>query len=454
VTVTISRWDKAPYCFLNGDLPSRAESALEDELSYYKKGYEYSEAYRSGDWDGKTTLLYESRNDTRYFPVGVLDKAREVFDALNVDYELESVVRPGRGDMEYEWNADGIELRDYQWDAVTECLHRGSGTVVLPTGSGKTLIGLRVVYELNRPCVVISHRTEIVQQWLDRAETRLGIEPAQCFGGVREHGDFQVCLYQSLYEDGEVRSDVQLDHDIVILDETHRVPAKTWYRCAMAANASYRYGLTATYSREDGAELKIEGGVGPVISDLSPERLIGRGFLADPDFRVVDAPRVGRTRLWQAEVSSVVESEERNRLIVEEVQQLLAEGKESILVDVGRIAHGERVAALLEAAGVDARFVYSETSDRETAIAAFKNGEYPVLASTLLSEGWDAPGLEAIVLAHPTKSRTANIQKIGRCLRPQSEATIVDFTGSGEYTSRWFEQRQRDFKEYYGKYYP
>lgn len=448
MTVTLSRWKKAPYVFCD-DLPESAVEALDDELSYAVPDARHTDAWKRGEWDGRERLLRET-NGSHYFPEGCLTQAVRVLDSLGIDYTVEGIERPGRGDLPLSWNTD-MELRPYQQDALDDALHQAHGIITMPTGSGKTLIGIRLAYELKRSTLVLVHRKEIAEQWVEQMEKIFGVDVARAFGGDAESGDIQVALYQTIYDDdeGEVRDDIRLDHDVLLADEAHRVGADTFSRVSLSVNAKYRYGFSATPEREDNATLKVIGGTGPLISDISPENLIEQGYLAEPQFCIETAPKAGGPyKNWQQEYKAeIVENHRRNQLIA----KIVADLPKPTYVHVERIAHGERLEALID----DATFIYGDSTDRDEVMEAFRAGELPVLVSTLLGEGVDVPQMESMVMAGGLKTEVGAIQKVGRALRPDTDdAVIVDFVDQGRHVSDHSEQRIRKYQDYYGKYGP
>jgi superfamily II DNA or RNA helicase len=448
MTITLSKWDKAPYVFVNGSLPERVRNALDSEMSYPVEDAERTKAYKEGRWDGKERLLRESQNGNVYFPLGLLSRAVNILESFGLDYSVEGITRPGRGDKDVSW-ATEMELRDYQQDALDEALRRGNGLIAMPTGAGKTLIGIRLLYEIQRSGLVLVHRQEIAEQWADEMEEILGVDVARCWGGDRESGDFQVALYQSVFEDGDVRDDVRLDQDVLLADEAHRVGADTFSRVALSTGAKYRYGFSATPERTDNATLKVIGGVGELISNISPEALIEDGYLAEPEWELIESPRQdGYYDNWHAEYKGeIVTNTRRNEVIANKVAEL----PKPCYVHVERIEHGE----ILENMIPEARFASSETSDREEVIESFRDGELDVLVSTLLGEGFDLPQLHSLVMAGGMKTEVGAIQKVGRALRPGTDtAKIVDFIDNGRWVSDHSEERIRVYREYYGEYGP
>jgi superfamily II DNA or RNA helicase len=433
--------------FIDGGLPDDIREAIDEELSFEVQGHEWTDSWQNGSWDGKEYLLKRTSEGDWWFPVGLLDRVRSVLDTYGVDYDVEGVTRPGRGDLGLSWDFGG-ELREYQEDAVNRALRFGSGVVAMPTGSGKTVSALRLAYELDWPFLVTVDNREIADQWVERIESTLGVEPARYYAGDRENGDVMVALYQSVYMDGEVVDDARLDHPVWLADECHNVAASTFHRVAMSCPAPYRFGFSATPEREDGAELKVFGGIGPLIADLSVERMIEEGFLAEPEWDIIDAPHSGGYyQGWQDEYQEeIVKNERRNLMIAEKVNAV----EKPCLVTVERINHGERLEAVIEAAA----FVHGSRSDRDGVVRSFREGDLPVMVATrgIVGEGFDCPEIASFVVAGGMKSEVSMIQQVGRALRPETEtATIVDFyDGGDQWVAGHSGDRLRTYQEYYG----
>ena len=459
--VTLSLWEPRQLVFVEGSLPNDTIETLKETLRYEDPDAEHTEAWKQGNWSGYHYLFRQSdANDNWFFPVGLLSKVTRILELHGVAYETEGVRRPGRGEQGYDWHAP-FELRDYQHDAVDAALEGGGGLVVIPTGGGKTVVGLRLAYELQHPFIVLAHTVEIAEQWCERIAERLGVTPARYFGGDRENGPVMVALYQSVYDDGEIREDARLDHDVAIYDEAHRVGSTVFNEVALACRARWRFGFSATPTRGDNAMLKVLGGVGERVYEIGVEELISKGYLAEPEWRILDPPKVdGRYRNWQSEYKhAIVQNDARNDMLVTEIERV----PKPALVTTEQVAHGERLEALLQERSVDARFVSGSSSDREEIIESFRAGELSVMVATagLVSEGFDVPSIESFVLAGGKKSKTSIIQQVGRALRPgeSGEAVIVDVAdkGTGGYNSwvgeHWTE-RYRNYIEYYGEYGP
>ena len=145
------------------------------------------------------------------------------------------------------------ELRPLQQDAVTDVLSRESGLLEAGTGAGKTVMGLNIIVQRGQPALVVVHTKELLNQWVDRIGTFLGIPSDEI--GIIGSGKFSigaritVATVQSLYK--RVHEVVpHIGH--LVCDETHRAPSRMFTEAVNAFDARYRLGLTATPWRRDG----------------------------------------------------------------------------------------------------------------------------------------------------------------------------------------------------------
>ena len=352
------------------------------------------------------------------------------------------------------------ELRDYQKEIVQKALENKGGYICLPTGSGKTIIALRIIYELKKPAFIIVHRKELLYQWARVIENVLGIKPGLIGDNHYEERDITVAMVQTA-----VRRLPKKQYDILIADECHHIPADTFYQLADHIQARYRFGLSATPWREDKKDLMIIAQLGKLIAKVSVEKLVSEGHLAKPKFIIVQhrqAPLYkeewedGNRAFNRIYRDYIVRGKRRNEAIVKIVKKLYEEGHK-IYVDVKRLEHGRILERMLRAAGVKAIFISGESQSarRQQVLRNFEQDGF-VLISTLIKEGVDLPAMTCCVLAGGGKSSIQVIQTIGRALRPKkgtNEALIVDFEDRGTYVWEHYMSRIQTYKDYYGVLY-
>jgi len=236
----------------------------------------------------------------------------------------------------------------------------------------------------------------------------------------------------------------------IVVHNCHHIPARTIYDTALKCDARYRFGLSATPERPDGMDMYLEAAIGPHSINVRAEDLIDQKLLAIPEFEFLEVPATSYRRF--ADYSddykfNVVLNPDRNKSIVSRTKQLVKDGR-TVYIHVTRIDHGKILSEMLSAP-----FVYSKSKDRSEQIEKFKTGENSVLISTLLGEGVDIGGIDAIVMAAGGKSEISTIQRVGRALRPKpgKVAVIVDFIDRSRYLSKHTTERYDAYVKHYGE---
>jgi len=443
------------YGVIKGWLDEDTLEDLDAMMRFRPEGFEFSTAYQNGLWDGYIRLFI--RREKR-FPIGFLDK---VVKLLEKRYDVEIIDKREETGKELYlvWNFPH-PLRDYQKEVIQKALENRGGYICLPTGSGKTIIALRIIYELKKPAFIIVHRKELLYQWARQVEQVLGVKPGLIGDNNYEEKDITVAMVQTA-----IRRPPEGQYDVLIADECHHIPADTFYGLADLVQARYRFGLSATPWREDKKDLMIIAQLGKLIAKVSVEKLVSDGHLAKPKFIIVWH---NQEAIWKMEGANgsieynriykeyIVKGRERNKAIVKIVKKLYEEGHK-IYVDVKRIEHGRTLERMLREAGVKAIFISGESESKRRQIV-LKNFEQDgfVLISTLIKEGVDLPAMTCCVLAGGGKSSIQVIQTIGRALRPKkgtNEALIVDFKDGGDYMWEHYINRTNTYQEYYGVLY-
>ena len=142
-------------------------------------------------------------------------------------------------------------MRNHQLDIIAIASKKDFGVIVAPPGSGKTIIGLKIIADRRQPALIIVHRKQLLEQWSERIEAFLGIPKRDI--GVIGQGKSKIgkqitlATIQSLPKQLEY---VQNQFGIIIVDECHHVPAETFRNTVGKLQAFYFYGLTATPFRK------------------------------------------------------------------------------------------------------------------------------------------------------------------------------------------------------------
>lgn len=442
-TVVLRIPDKSALVYIEKADP-KIYFMIYEELTYRKS---------FGKWE-KPESLYDPH--TKSFPVGLLPRVKQLLNSKGYRVRVIDERKIEGVEINATWNEE-YKLRKYQEKAVKKALKAGMGVLALPVGSGKTIIGLRIIYELNISSLIVVHTKELLYQWAENIEKVLGVEAGIIGDNNWIEKPVTVAMIQTLLSRGVDK--LQLPYAVVVFDECHRTSAaEKFYELGISLPQRFRFGLSATpWRRIRGEELKIEGVIGPIIYEVKAEDLIKEKFLAKPKFRIIEyessmPPLAERYKELYEEI--IMENEERNKAIVETAYKLAKQGHR-VLIDVKRIEHGKILVEMLKQRGINAEFLSSKSPNRWEILEKFKNGEIKVLVSTLLKEGVDIPEISAIILAGGGKSDIMTIQTIGRALRPKggSGAVIVDVKDEDPLLFTHFIERQKALKQYYGKYY-
>ena len=159
------------------------------------------------------------------------------------------------------------ELRRPQSKAFDALVAHENGVLAATTAFGKTVIAAALIAHHARNTLILVHRRELLNQWVERLRTFLNIDPKQIGiigGGKRKPtGIIDVALIQSLVRKGEV-ADLVADYGHLIVDECHHLSAASFELVARRSKARYVLGLSATVARKDGHHPIIFMQCGPV----------------------------------------------------------------------------------------------------------------------------------------------------------------------------------------------
>lgn len=346
-----------------------------------------------------------------------------------------------------------VELRPYQDAAVTAWRSAGGrGTVVLPTGSGKTRVALAAMARAGVPALCLVPTRVLLEQW-HREIGRWYEGPVGYYGnGERRLGAVTVCTYASAERHMARFGD---RFELVVADEVHHVGGA--YRDALEMSAArLRLGLTATFPAADEAAEAIDDAIGPCVYELSIGDLAG-GFLAPFDLvRLMleltpaerrtyddDMNQFRRTYVrfrmawpgteWSDFTRAASRSDEGRRALGawRRARRLLAY-TEAKADAVGRLLARHAEARVLVFTGDnDSAYAVARRhllmpitcdigrTERELAIERFRRGELRALVSArVLNEGLDVPDAEVAIVVGGSLGAREHVQRIGRLLRP------------------------------------
>jgi DNA excision repair protein ERCC-3 len=325
--------------------------------------------------------------------------------------------------------------RDYQVEAARAVLGDGGpgtgyGVVVLPCGSGKTVVGMAFMALLKTNTLILTTNVAAVHQWIEELLDKTGLAPAsiaEYTGDSKTVAPVTVATYQILT--WRPRKEEDFPHfklfrerawGLIIYDEVHLLPAPV-FRVTAELQGVRRLGLTATLVREDGAEDAVFSLVGPKRYDVPWKDLERKGWIAEALCTEIRLHLPEKLRIPYA----VASPREKYRIasenpLKETIAAQLVEnhGEDHILVIGQYLSQLESLARLLKSPLVTGK---TPNAERERIYRAFKQGEVRVIVvSKVANFAIDLPDASmAIQVSGSFGSRQEEAQRLGRILRPK-----------------------------------
>ncbi len=379
--------------------------------------------------------------------------------------------------------------RPYQKEALLAWRNaQGRGTVVLPTGSGKTHVALLAIADRARSTLVVTPTLDLVRQWYDVLKSAFGL-PVGVLGG----GDYEVLpLTVSTYDSAHLH----VEHlgnrfGLLVFDEVHHLPAPSYQLAARLNLAPYRLGLTATPELGDeAAETLLTELVGPIVYQREIEEFAGQ-YLADYDTQRLPVELSPEERLeYEQERATYLgflrkqglrlggpqgfteflrraarSTEGRRALDAYRRQRILAVAASAKLDLLGSllVRHAQDRSLVFTvdnatAYAISRRFLipaithHTRVKERSRILERFASGCYQaVVTSKVLNEGVDVPEANVAIVVSGTGSVREHVQRLGRILRPRDgkQALLYELVtrGTGETTTS---DRRREHAAYRG----
>ena len=326
-----------------------------------------------------------------------------------------------------------MELRPYQKEALEAVEHDWDAgylktLLVLPTGCGKTVVFCKVVenqVRLGRRALILAHRGELLEQAADKLAKATGLKCAvekaeeSCLGSWYR---VVVGSVQSMTRETRLSRFKENYFDVIVVDEAHHCLSESYQRVLEHFDGARVLGVTATPDRGDMKNLGQyfehlayeytlpkairEGYLCPIKAVTIPLKLdlTGVGVQAG-DFKNSDIDTALDPYLFQ---------------IAEEMKGYCAERKTVVFLPL--IKTSQKFRDILNANGFRAAEVNGDSGERTEILRDFERGKYNVLCnSMLLTEGWDCPPVDCIVVLRPTKVRSLYSQMVGRGTRLSPE---------------------------------
>ncbi len=322
-----------------------------------------------------------------------------------------------------------MKLRTYQNEAVTAIKQQwkegySRTLLVLPTGCGKTIVFAKVTEECVREgkrVLILAHRSELLEQAADKLYKTTGIRSSlekaesSCLDSWYR---VTVGSVQTLMREKRLKMFQPDFFDTIIIDEAHHAVSDSYQRILQHFSNSDILGVTATPDRGDMKNLGTvfdslayeytlpkaikEGYLSPIKAVTIPLKLDLSGVSVQAgDFKASDIDTALDPYLYQ---------------IAEEMKKYCKNRKTVVFLPL--VSTSQKFRDILNKTGFNAAEVNGNSEDRAQILADFENGRYNVLCnSMLLTEGWDCPSVDCVIILRPTKVRALYCQMVGRGTR-------------------------------------
>lgn len=391
---------------------------------------EYFIKKKSGRNTFKKTRFFKLVEETEsqiFIPKGFIGKLIRFCKQSQIEFDFQDERRL-KTPTAYAFNA---ALRNHQLDIIAIASKKDFGVIVAPPGSGKTIIGLKIIADRRQPALIIVHRKQLLEQWSERIEAFLGI-PKRDIGvigqGKSKMGkQITLATFQSLPKQLEY---VQNQFGIIIVDECHHVPAETFRNTIGELQAFYLYGLTATPFRKYNDGKLIFTHLGEVIANVQSTKIenykLAKIAIRNTELNV---PYNSKTDNFESLSKILVHDTARNNLILEDVKTELNQGKKVVIITERKEHIDTLYLFLKQCYEVIALSGEDSATSKKSKWGILQQGNFQVLITTgqYFGEGTDLQNINCLFLVYPFSFEGKLIQYIGRVQRSEINPTIYDY---------------------------
>lgn len=376
-----------------------------------------------------------------------------------------------------------VKLRDYQKEAIKSWSQEKMGSIVLPTGAGKTIIGLKIIEMINSPTLIVVPTLDLVKQWTQMLSQSFNIEIGNIGGGTENIQPITVSTYDSAYIKAPFIGNKFL---LIVFDEVHHLPAPSYRQIAETYIAPFRLGLTATLEREDHLDTDFPYLIGKTTFRITANELAKNNYLANyvierkqifmseeenqkykenmavyhtclkkiglnmnsyNSFKrlIMISSRNNLARRALVARNKAIDIALNSRSKMDEIRKILSENKN--IKTIIFTQHNKLVYDISNAFLIPFITYKSSKEEREDVLGGFKDGRYKaIVTSKVLDEGIDVPDAQLGILVSGTGSSREFVQRLGRLLRPKNDnqqARLIEIVSSGTSETLTSKRRQR-----------
>ena len=443
-------------------LPPGLRNRLLRLAAFQNPEFYKAQAMRLPTYD-KPRIIGCAEDHVRYIglPRGCLEDVHKLLSDLQVDAVIRDERHAGKP-LDVTFHG---ELRPEQKAAADAMLAHDTGVLSATTAFGKTVVAAWLIGQRGVNTLILVHRRQLVEQWVERLSTFLALSPkaiGQIGGGRKKPTGFlDVAVIQSLVRKGVI-SDHVAQYGHLVVDECHHLSAQSFEQVVRRAKAKYVMGLSATVARKDGHHPIIFMQCGPVrhrvdaISQAAVRPFNHTVHVRPTSFRPVATANPDFRIQFHELYDELIADAARNQFICQEVVQAVHDGR-SPLVLTERNEHLDCLAGLLMPSIRHLVVLRGGMRKKEiqatiACLAAIPENEDRVLLATgrYVGEGFDDARLDTLFLTLPVSWRGTIAQYVGRLHRlhhGKQEVRVVDYADLDvPMLARMFDRRCRGYE--------
>jgi len=434
--------------YLKVEAPDHVKYELADFFTFEVESAKFMQkTKRYRGWDGKIRLFSPSTGELY---CGLVDYLTDWAKKNKYEYEIEENEFYGSpDDINDLITPEGVagfvkslhlpvKVRDYQYQAIYECLRYNRRLLLSPTASGKSLMIYALVrYHVNikRNVLIVVPTTSLVEQMYKDFKSYGWKASSYChriYAGQEKYTNHEVVIttWQSIYKEPKKWFD---RFDCVIGDEAHQFKAKSLSTLmSKLHDCKYRVGFTGTLDGANVNQLVLEGLFGRCSQVTRTNKLMQQGHVAKLKVKVILLKHEEKLfEGYQDEIDYLVEHSGRNKFI----KNLAKDCKGNTLILFNYVdRHGIPLFNLINSDTDQPVYLVHggvDTDDREDIRQLTETSDNAIIVASYgtFSTGINIRNLHNVIFASPSKSRIRNLQSIGRVLRKgdnKSKALLFD----------------------------
>lgn len=426
---------------------------LKESLNFFNSDYLVKKRLWKSTYKTEKYFKVINESDSHItIPTWFLKQLEDFLKESNTTYTLNDC-RNKLEEIEY---SSSIDLYDYQEKVLLEINKEDAWIIVAPPWAGKTVMWLELIARKKQPAIIIVHRRELYDQWIERIESFLWIMKKDIWQVWNQKykiwkSGVTIAMMQTIVKKDDL-SEIQNKFWLIIIDECHHIPAKTFREAIVNFNSKYMYGFTATPKRKNNDEKLIYCYIWDIISTIDRDfKKVGSiknhiniketNLFVPFDYKIDNYEMVSKVLVYDTD---------RNSLIIEDLIKEIWKNRK-IIVLTERKDHVMLINMYIKNQYETITLTWDDSMwKRKLKLQQIKSWNFQVLISTwqLLWEWLDIWELDCLFLVYPFSFEWKLIQYIGRIQRTKKKQVIYDYYDKNiDYFDKLFKKR----KTYYNK---